>query len=385
MKKIAMITNESIFCGKIKNGMAELIDSLANSLASNYEVNIFTHIGTSIFIDFSTPIENNEQYALYKLMNVNYYLIKSTDTGWAYIASSIINKMKPEIFHAFAHFEMINLLEYKPLKTVCTFEQINEISTKIDLVQKYDVINTISNSYQQNILRQRNQLSDTLMNADFRGIPTGILSDFFDPSIGLFLPAKFNKNQQGGKAICKKQLLNIYGIKNNPCLFTMACRLVEEKGIDEIIKIIPHLQEINSYLILVGIGEKKYEQKLKELDRKNNFFWIQKWASPVSLIPLLAGSDFYLSPSIYETCGLMPMNASAYGTIPIVNLSGGLRDNFNEDNAIIIQDGDLKTALNEAVNLYKNKNSLQDFRFQVMSNDFSWETRKQGYIDMYES
>jgi starch synthase len=72
----------------------------------------------------------------------------------------------------------------------------------------------------------------------------------------------------------------------------------------------------------------------------------------------LAGSDFYLSPSVYETCGLMPMNASSYGTIPIINLSGGLEDNFNEDNAIIIQDGNLKAALDDAVNLYKNKNSL---------------------------
>jgi glycogen synthase len=40
----------------------------------------------------------------------------------------------------------------------------------------------------------------------------------------------------------------------------------------------------------------------------------------------------------------MPMTASRYGAIPITTLNGGLADNFNDENAIIVYDD-----LNEAI------------------------------------
>jgi glycogen synthase len=40
----------------------------------------------------------------------------------------------------------------------------------------------------------------------------------------------------------------------------------------------------------------------------------------------------------------MPMTASQYGAIPIVTLNGGLADNFNDNNAIVVYD-DLNDAI----------------------------------------
>jgi len=46
-----------------------------------------------------------------------------------------------------------------------------------------------------------------------------------------------------------------------------------------------------------------------------------------------------------ESGGIMPMIMSMYGTIPITTLNGGLKDNFNSDNAIIVENNDVALSL----------------------------------------
>jgi glycogen synthase len=67
-----------------------------------------------------------------------------------------------------------------------------------------------------------------------------------------------------------------------------------------------------------------------------------------------------------ESGGLMPMTASRYGTIPIVTQNGGLKDNFNSSNAIIIKN-DIIESINSAIELYNNKEELTKKRQIVMS------------------
>jgi glycogen synthase len=80
----------------------------------------------------------------------------------------------------------------------------------------------------------------------------------------------------------------------------------------------------------------------------------------------------------------MPMTASCYGAIPIVTLNGGLSDNFNEDNAIVVDDNGLSDAISRAAALYADKDALMTKRKVCMDQDFSWTTRKAEYIELYE-
>ena len=78
------------------------------------------------------------------------------------------------------------------------------------------------------------------------------------------------------------------------------------------------------------------------------------------------------------------MIASMYGAIPIVTQNGGLRDNFNSRNAIIVKNRDTRNALKEAMTLYKNKERLRDKRAISMSQNFSWHFHKNNFIKLYE-
>ena len=78
------------------------------------------------------------------------------------------------------------------------------------------------------------------------------------------------------------------------------------------------------------------------------------------------------------------MTASCYGAVPIVTQNGGLADNFNDDNAIIIDDSGLSEAIKKAAEIYADNTLMTSKRKICMEQDFSWTTRKAGYIELYE-
>jgi starch synthase len=108
---------------------------------------------------------------------------------------------------------------------------------------------------------------------------------------------------------------------------------------------------------------------------------------------MYAGADFLLMPSRVEPCGLNQMYSMRYGTVPIVRNTGGLRDtviDFGDpggygirfNNAIV---GDITQAVWRAVELYQEKEKMDEIRERMMKLDFSWETSVKQYLDLYES
>ena len=164
----------------------------------------------------------------------------------------------------------------------------------------------------------------------------------------------------------------------------MMCRLIKEKGLEKVFDSIDVIKNTGGVLVIVGKGAHVYEQKLRSYKHSDGVVYIDRWASPVQAAPLAAGADFYLCPSNTEACGLMPMTASYYGAIPIVTLNGGLADNFNDKNAIIVENENLKDAIIKASELYSDTNEFLKKRKICMEQDFSWETRKKKYIELYE-
>lgn len=383
MKRLVMVSVESVFSGVVKSGMAELVDSLANSLSRDYEVTIVCINGHSVFASTAGDLRTiSETIQVCRFSAVDYYLIDSAN--WLTDAASVIDSLKPDILHNLAEPELISLLTIQPKKTICTFDHAKYARGKEKYLQMYDSVTTSSETYAKEVLAEEDELAKTLRTLDFTGVTAGILDVAFSPEKGLLLPTKYTSEDQTGKQICKQRLLKTYGIKNEPYICLMMCRLVKEKGFEEVFNCIDTIRDTGGILIIVGKGAHEYEQRLRKFRRSEGVVYIDRWASPIQAAPLAAAADFYLNPSIDEPCGLMPMTASRYGTIPIVTKAGGLADNFDDNNAIIVNENGLLGAINKAAEIYKDKEQLKARRKVCMEQDFSWTTRKANYIKIYE-
>ena len=225
----------------------------------------------------------------------------------------------------------------------------------------YDAVTTVSEAYAEEI---RGRVPEVI------GIPDGILTEVLDPSTGLLIPARYDASDLSGKKICKKRLCREVGLDPAKPLFLYLGRMEREKGADLAQDMAEEIVSLGGSALYIGTGS---------VDRKNlpeGCVRVNQMLQPLACLSVLAGADFLLYPSRSEPCGLMPMTACRYGTVPVTTLAGGLRDNMDEEIAVIISRG-LEDALERCFA------SPPDPR-AGMARDFSWKTRKQGYLALYE-
>lgn len=382
MKKLVMVTHESVFSGWVKTGMAEMVDSLANALGRDYAVTIICYDGNGTFARTASNLRTVEPgVRTCRFSSVDYILVRSE--VWEEKVPALVERLAPDILHNFAEPELLRRMATRPRKAIYTIDSAGQVLGKHEYLSDYDSVTTVSNAYARDLLNAGDSLSQVLEGLDFHGITNGILTPMFAPEKGLLIPAKYTAEDQTGKALCKQRLLQTYGITGDPYVCLYMGRLVADKGIDMILDSVDTIRDTSGILVVVGKGEDCYENRLRAFHRSDGVIYVDRWASPLQAMPLAAGADFYLSPSLFEPCGLMPMTASRYGAVPIATQAGGLADNFGADTAILV-DGSLDAAIVRAAELYADPDALTDKRRICMGQDYSWATRKAGYIELYE-
>jgi len=101
-------------------------------------------------------------------------------------------------------------------------------------------------------------------------------------------------------------------------------------------------------------------------------------------------------PSLFEPCGLAQMIAMAYGTLPVVRETGGLRDSVipynketGEGNGFSFRNYNahemMFTLLNGADVFKNNKADWNKLIIQAMRADFSWGKAAEQYGCIYEN
>ena len=101
----------------------------------------------------------------------------------------------------------------------------------------------------------------------------------------------------------------------------------------------------------------------------------------------------FLMPSAFEPCGLSQMISMRYGTLPIVHQIGGLQDSVQSFNPVTGEGTGfgfhdfsgfyMMQEIQEALRLYAEPVAWTKVVKQAMSQDFSWETASQEYLNMY--
>ena len=232
------------------------------------------------------------------------------------------------------------------------------------------------------------------------GIINGVDYGQWSPENGKFISHKYNSKDLSGKALCKKYLQKLLNLPQSKTpLLGMISRLAEQKGVDLLVVIMDDLMKRELQLVILGIGEERYHQMLKEAATKYkeklsvNIMFDNQLAHQIE-----AGADIFLMPSKYEPCGLSQMYSLRYGTIPVVRETGGLADTIIDANDENLRNGtatgftmkgyfaaELLFTIDRALELYKSRTKWNTLRKNVMKQDWSWNKSAREYVELFKS
>ena len=234
----------------------------------------------------------------------------------------------------------------------------------------------------------------------YLGILNGIDTGAWNPETDPLLPAHFSSSDLQGKRECKRALLNLFQLPQGDDalarpVIAMVSRLVAQKGLDWMHQVSDELMALDATWVIVGSGEKKYEQMWQTLrdrhpSRVGVFFGFDEARAHLAE----AGADLFLMPSVFEPCGLNQMYSLRYGTVPVVHAVGGLDDtirtfrpNARHANGFKFSGGSaeaLVAALRQALRLYHSPNQWSRLMAEGMADDHSWDQAAGEYVKVYK-
>jgi starch synthase len=223
------------------------------------------------------------------------------------------------------------------------------------------------------------------------GILNGVDYTLWNPQTDPYIAANYSREDLGGKAICKQDLLTEFGLPaeamNDP-LVGIVSRFTSQKGADLIADIADQLALEDVRLVALGTGDTEYE----ELFTKMAADYPGRIAVRIGFDNRLAhkieaGADMFLMPSRYEPCGLNQIFSLKYGTVPIVRSTGGLDDTINEDTGFKFSDysGEaLLRSIRAAGALWHDPAAWRDMMRRGMEQDYSWKVSAADYSALYQ-
>ena len=266
-----------------------------------------------------------------------------------------------------------------------------------------DRINTVSPTYAQEIQGQEFGcgLEGLLSHRRDRlsGILNGIDMEAWNPAKDPYLPIHFDIKLLTKRKELKAELQKNFGLPVNPDIPLLAWvgRLVEQKGTDLLLDIMPRLMSLPLQIVMIGSGDTRYEQSLQHWGKLfPERFAIRLGYDEAGARLVEAGTDLFLMPSRFEPCGLNQLYSQRYGAVPLVRRAGGLADTVVDSTPETLKAGtatgivfDEATpdafyeAVERGLNLYAKPATWKKIQRAGMEKDFSWEISARQYVDVY--
>ncbi len=234
----------------------------------------------------------------------------------------------------------------------------------------------------------------------FSGILNGLDYTLFNPWTDKTLSKRYSfYNYKNGKKAAKIKLYESLGVDfdTEVPMMAMVTRLTSQKGLDLVREVIEKfLNEYNVKLVIIGSGEKQYEDFFRCLENRYNskvkcFLGYSDTMAHLTY----AASDIFLMPSAFEPCGLSQIIALKYGSLPLVRETGGLKDTvdpYNEyamtGNGFSFTDynaNDMLYVMRYCMNTYYNDKEAWDMLVKnAMKCDYSWKISAKKYLNLYK-
>jgi starch synthase len=236
----------------------------------------------------------------------------------------------------------------------------------------------------------------------FSGVLNGIDYQTWNPKTDPHIAVNYSTETYALKKQNKVALQKEFGLAESEQaqLFGYIGRLVDQKGVDLILQILPGILDSGGQMIFLGAGNKEIERSLLKLNDKHaNRIGVHiGYDEPLSH-RIEAGCDTLIMPSRFEPCGLNQIYSLRYGTIPVVRNTGGLADTVHDANPQNLSDwtatgfifeqpdaDSLWQAVERAINYYKlPAMAWKSLAITGMQQDFSWEASAERYLQIYQS
>ena len=287
-----------------------------------------------------------------------------------------------------------------------SFDERDRVAGRINLlrtaVRHADAVSTVSPTYAREILGPELGMG---LDADLRarpdpvaGILNGVDYAVWSPEADRHLPACYSAADLAGKRENKRALLELLGLDPAPDapLAGIVTRLVEQKGLDLCVSVLPDLLEATDLrLVVLGQGQARYEDFFRTLARRDGRRVAFRLGQDETLAHRIeAGSDMFLMPSRYEPCGLNQLFSLRYGTVPVVRKTGGLADSVQPYDPVsdtgtgfvfehFTPEG-LRWALGLALATFGDGPRWRRLVARAMAEDFSWARQARRYVELYE-
>jgi len=229
------------------------------------------------------------------------------------------------------------------------------------------------------------------------GLLNGMDTTLWDPATDPMIAQTYTAADLAGKMENKKALCSYFKLPfyEDVPVIGMVSRLVDQKGLDLIDEMLQDILALKCYLVILGSGEKMYEDMLVKAQKKNRKTMGIQIGFDEELAHLVeAGSDMFLMPSKYEPCGLNQMYSLRYGTLPIVRATGGLADTVDDldekprsGTGFVFErynGKDLVKTIKRAIKAFGSQDIWQAAILRAMSKDFTWTTSTERYIELYK-
>jgi starch synthase len=266
-----------------------------------------------------------------------------------------------------------------------------------------DYLTTVSRKYAQEIqTREYGYGLDGVVRtrADrLVGIINGVDYTLWSPERDKFIAAKYSAKDLSGKQTCKQALLELFELPAAHLakpVIGIVSRFADQKGFDLIAERAHELMHEDLLLVVLGTGDRKYEELFRALAAAYPGRVGVKIAYDNAIAHQIeAGADMFLMPSRYEPCGLNQIYSLKYGTVPIVRATGGLDDTIE---TFDVEQGTgtgfkfaeysgaaLLQCVRQALQFFADDRIWKRIQLNGMAQDFSWKASAAEYVKLYSA
>lgn len=299
----------------------------------------------------------------------------------------------------------LDLLDLEPEDLGASFNLANGEFSFLELgLRQCDAITTVSPTYAKEILTDEFGFGLQTLLCERQNVLTGVLNgvdyDVWNPDEDKHLKTAVLHDFSSSKNRFKTKIQARLGLpaREDVCLLSFTSRFTEQKMLDRVFDILPEFSGQKVQFIAHGQGDSALERRARALARDfPEMISVQIGYDEALEHQIHAGSDVCLAPSRFEPCGLNPLYAMRYGSVPLVRRTGGLADTvINVSDATLadqtangfvfdrVDAASLKSELHRALSYFEDQQIWEMIRRSAMHRNFGWNSAARKYVEIYE-